>query len=247
MRLGKILTPAIFLFAATIVVFDIEQVFQNMLPPKQVDPNWAAISTWPDVEADVIEAQPDPNRRVTAIVIDDSGSMGMDIRAAKTAVVGALNAMTDTDRVAVLALNSGTLLSFTSVKEARGLLPARLAQLQSDGTTPLTRAVKDAQKLLANEASTMRGFGTFRLIVTTDGKADNEQSLTNTIQSLAQTTPIQLTTIGIGIEGRHVLRRDGIANFIDVENVSALEGALKAAVAENTDFTAITDFGASGG
>ncbi len=207
-----------------------------------VAPDWAAIAAWPGLQAEAIEAQPDPNRRVTAIVLDDSGSMERDIEAAKSAVTGALDAMTDGDRVAILALNAGTIMPFTPVEDARGALPDLLRPIVSDGSTPLTRSVEDAQSLLEAEAATVRGFGTFRLIVTTDGQADDSDALEEVIEALAAETPIQVTTIGIGIQGGHVLRREDLGSFVDVANVDALQAALQAAVAENSDFTAITDF-----
>jgi len=80
------------------------------------------------------------------------------------------------------------------------------------------------------------------VIVTTDGQADNPDALRAEIEALAAATPIQLTTIGLDITGRHVLRRADLGSFVDISDVSALQDALQAAVAENTDFTAITDF-----
>ena len=215
--------------------------------PEPITPNWAAIAAWPNLSSDTVEAQPDPNRRVTAIVLDDSGSMKSDMEAAKEAVIGALDAMAADDRVAVVALNAGTVLPFASVADAKSELPALLAPIASDGGTPLTSAIQSAQNLLAAEAAAARGFGTFRLIVTTDGAADDGRALDEEIERLAVSTPIQVTTIGIGIKGGHVLRRADLGSFVDVANVSALQGALEAAVAENTDFTASTEFGAQGG
>lgn len=212
-----------------------------------VTPNWAAIASWPSIQADLVEAQPDPNRRVTAIVLDDSGSMGADIGPAKVAVVSALEAMNPEDRVAVLALNAGTVLPFSSVSDAQSALPDLLRPIPSDGSTPLTRSIREAQGMLEAEAATVRGFGTFRLIVTTDGEADDNNALDAAIETLAASTPIQVTTIGIGISGGHVLRREDLGSFVDVANVDALAEALQAAVAENTDFTAITDFSDTGG
>ena len=214
----------------------------RIIKREPVIPNWAAIASWPTIQTDFIEAQPDPNRRVTAIVLDDSGSMGADIDPAKNAVVDALAAMAETDLVAVVALNAGTLLPFTPVEDALTVLPDILRPIVSDGTTPLTQSIKTAQGLLETEAAAMRGFGTFRLIVTTDGQADESAALDIAIEELAAGTPIQLTTIGIGIDGDHVLRREDLGSFVDVVNVAALKEALEAAVAENTDFSAITDF-----
>ncbi len=210
-----------------------------------VAPDWAAIEVWPNLETTTVDVQPDPNRRITAIILDDSGSMGSDITAAKQAVIDALDAMHEQDRVSVVALNAGTVLPFSTVKQARGDLVRALSPITSDGNTPLTAALQHARKLLEQEAGTARGFGTFRMIVTTDGQANDNPALDKAVRSLAQSTPIQLTTIGIDITGGHVLRRSDLGSFVDVANVGALEAALEAAIAENTDFTAITDFAES--
>ncbi|MEM9968038.1 MAG: vWA domain-containing protein [Pseudomonadota bacterium] len=215
-------------------------------PYVPVPPNWTAIAAWPPVEAAFISARPDPNRRVTAIVLDDSGSMGGDMEAAKASVVEALNAMSATDRVAVLGLNSGTILSFVDVAEARTALPLAIRPIESSGGTPLTPAMRAAQDLLEAEAAMARGFGTFRMIVTTDGVADEPDALRATVEDIARRTPIQITTIGIGIGGNHVLRRSALGQFVDISNVEAMGQALQAAVAENNDFIAITDFAETG-
>ena len=85
------------------------------LRPDPVQPDWTAIAAWPTAETTKVEAQPDPNRRITAIVLDDSGSMSADMDAAKQAIIDTLDAMQGTDRVAVIALNAGVVLPFTSV------------------------------------------------------------------------------------------------------------------------------------
>lgn len=234
-----------------IIGFVVTGPLRDQLPglgtPDPVIPDWAAITQWPSLQADLVAAQPDPNRRITAIVLDDSGSMGGDMEAAKAAVLGALDAMQDSDRIAVLALNAGTVLGFSDVGDAKAQLPALLEPIRSDGSTPLTRSITHARDLLAEEAATMRGFGTFRMIVTTDGQADDSDALDAVIERLAAITPIQVTTIGIGIRGQHVLRRQDLGSFVDVANVDALQEALQAAVAENTSFRAITDFEETGG
>lgn len=212
-----------------------------------VEPDWSAIAAWPDTVSESVEAQPDPNRRITAIVLDDSGSMGSDITAAKQAVIDALNAMAETDRVSVLALNAGVILPFTKVSDARDRLPAALRPISSSGSTPLTASIQSAQRLLEQEAANVRGFGTFRIIVTTDGAADNGDALNRAIARLAGSTPIQLATIGIGLRRGHVLQRSDLGSYVDVANVEALKEALEAAIAENTDFTAITTFSENGG
>jgi uncharacterized protein with von Willebrand factor type A (vWA) domain len=242
------LTPTLGILAVALIAWqNIDQGEKLTGERETVMPDWAAIASWPGIQADFLEAQPDPNRRVTMIILDDSGSMGRDLTAAKSAVVSALDAMKPEDRVAVLALNAGTVLPFSTVRDAERSLSKLLRPLESAGTTPLARSVTEAQAMLAQEAAHARGFGTFRLIVTTDGQADDGPALDAAIETLAATTPIQLTTIGISVGRGHVLRRDDLGSFVDVVKVAALADALQAAVAENTDFTAITDFGDAGG
>lgn len=207
-----------------------------------VTPNWASIAAWPATDSDTVDASPDPNRRITAIVLDDSGSMGDDIVPAKLAVVQSVAAMNPDDRVAVIALNAGVILPFTTVSDAEAPLRDALIPVISDGRTPLTSAVASAKQLLEDEAAMARSFGTYRVIVTTDGAADDGEALIALVEHLAETTPIQIATIGIGIEGGHVLRRDDLGSFVDVSNIDALQAALQDAVAENTSFDAVTSF-----
>lgn len=246
MKMDKIVVAAVVGAIGFAIFQEFNQGGAISAAPDPVAPNWAAIAAWPGIQTDAIEAVPNPNRRITAIVLDDSGSMGADIYAAKASVVGALDAMADNDRIAVLALNAGTILDFTSVDDARTRLPDLLDRVLSDGSTPLTASINGAKRLLEAEAANYRAFGTFRLIVTTDGQADDGDALGQAIEDLAETTPIQVTTIGIDISGQHVLRRGDLGSFVDVANVDALQDALQSAVAENANFAAITDFGATG-
>ncbi|MEM1274164.1 MAG: VWA domain-containing protein [Pseudomonadota bacterium] len=210
--------------------------------PNPVEPDWAAITAWPGAEAAEVEAQPDPNRTFTAIVLDDSGSMGTDIEPAKAAVLATIAALPADDRVAVIALNDGLILPFSAVEEAQRILPERLSRVTSDGSTPLTSAIQTARRSLAGEAARVGAFGTYRILVTTDGEADNGDALRDEIEDLARVTPIQVATIGVGIADRHVLARPDLAAFVTVRDISGLAAALQSAIAEEQDFTAITSF-----
>lgn len=234
-----------YLVVGAILFIGISQFQQNSGSASNtpVVPDWAAIASWPGVDADTVDALPDPNRVFTAIVLDDSGSMGTDIEAAKIAVTAALDAMKDDDAVAVIALNDGSILPFMPVADARIALPAPLARVFSDGSTPLTRALRLARQGLAEEAAKVGGFGTYRILVTTDGVADDGDALRREIEDIASQTPIQVATIGVGISGEHVLRRPDLAAFVSVSDISGLAGALQAAIAEEQAFSAITSFG----
>lgn len=211
-------------------------------PPEPVEPNWTAITAWPGAEAAEVEAQPDPNRVFTAIVLDDSGSMGSDMEPAKAAVLASLGSMDPQDRVSVIALNDGVILPFMAVEDALKELPVPLGRVRSDGSTPLTRAMQIAQDALASEAARSGAFGTYRILVTTDGAADDRGALTAEIETIARETPIQVATIGVGVNDRHVLARPDLASFVTISDISGLASALQSAIAEEQSFSAITNF-----
>ncbi|MEM9708730.1 MAG: VWA domain-containing protein [Pseudomonadota bacterium] len=237
-------TTILFFVIALVVYAAISNQGQEVVVEESVpiDPDWAAIDAWPGLEAGDVDAQPNPNRTFTAIVLDDSGSMGGDIVPAREAVVAALDEMAPEDRVAVIALNTGVILPFTAVADALPALVDNLRRVESSGGTPLTSAVNAARGALAQEAAVAGGFGTYRILVTTDGEADDSRALRAEIEDIARTTPIQVATIGVGIRGDHILRRPDLAAFVAIDNIEQLAGALRDAIAEEQDFSAITSF-----
>lgn len=241
--LNKSLPWLIGILVIGFIVWEEAGLNEVLAPETPVTPDWAAISAWPAVDTAQVEAAPDPNRQITAIVLDDSGSMSDQMEVAKQAVVGALETMQADDRVAVVALNKGVVLDFMRVEDARAVLADKIRPVRSDGSTPLTQAIQTAQLMLAEEGARARAFGTYRIIVTTDGAADEPGDLRQEIEEIARVTPIQVATIGIGVDGNHVLRRPAIASFVDISNASALGEALTKAIAESQDFSAVTTFG----
>ncbi len=212
-------------------------------PATPVTPNWDTIAAWPPTRDGMVDAIPDPGRNYTAIVLDDSGSMGSDIIAARAAVLSAREAMGPDDRLTVIALNAEEVIPFMTASDAAGILPQRLEAVNSTGSTPLTRAIRASRDALAAEAAVAGGFGTFRILVTTDGAADDNEALEAEIEDIARNTPIQIATIGVGIRGRHVLRRSDLAAFVAIDDVSELAAALRTAIAEEQNFSAMTSFG----
>ena len=99
-----------------------------------------------------------------------------------------------------------------------------------------------ARDLLSEEAARSRSFGTYRIIVTTDGAADDPDLLVREVIETVNKTPVQVATIGIGIGRRHVLNAEGHTSYVAVDDVGKLAQALQAAVAENASFDPITAF-----
>ena len=209
-------------------------------------PDWPAIAAWPpEDEGGGVEAAPDPERLTTVMVLDDSSSMNARMGAAKDAVTEAARLLPQSGRLGVLALNAGLVQEPAPAAEAAAALPSRLDPIRADGSTPLGPALMAARAMLEAEAARQRGFGTYRIIVATDGAADDELRLAEAVAGILTETPIQISTIGIGLGSGHVLNMPGHVSYVGVTDVSGLATALAAAVAENTTFEPITAFDAA--
>ncbi|MEM7190984.1 MAG: vWA domain-containing protein, partial [Pseudomonadota bacterium] len=145
-------------------------------------------------------------------------------------------------RVGVLALNGGMILPVTSAQEASRTLAAQLQPIQAGGGTPLGARLAQAEGLLTFEAQSRRGFGTFRILITTDGAASDEAIMNDTVADILSSTPIELATIGLGIGEGHALNVPGYTRYVSVGSVGELADALQAAAAEQTVFQPITKF-----
>lgn len=204
---------------------------------------WDKVSSWPGiVEPQPIDAKADPDFRATVFILDDSGSMGADIIPAKQAILTTLDRMEPTEKIAVMALNDGLILDFKSVNEAKSILPNRLMMVDSQGGTPLTRSVVQAREILRREAANSRGYGTFTMIVITDGAADSVRSLYLELVEIGTTTPIVINGIGIGTGENHTLNISGLTGFVPISNVDGLADQLSQAVAERSSYQPLTTF-----
>lgn len=205
--------------------------------------DWSAVSAWPAQDKNVaVEAVPNPRARTTVIVLDDSSSMGSQIDPAKEAIVRSLEFFGPDDRVGLLTLNRGVLLDVTDIETARAEIARILAPVISDGSTPLTEALSQGRAMLEAEGRRARGFGSYRLLVATDGEANEPESLFQEVADTVTRTPIQIFTIGIGIGRRHTLNAPGYVGFVSVKNISGLQAALESAIAEQTSFDPVTSF-----
>ena len=217
-------------------------------------PNWSAISAWPGATAETgnaeatssflgqVEANPDPAQVTTLILLDDSGSMGGRMGAAKDAVIQAVSQFPPESRVGVVALNAGLVLPVSTAAAAARELPGQLTRIEADGTTPLGARLAEALVILTQEAQKRRGFGVFRILVTTDGAASDGLRMNRAVAEILSTTPIELATIGVGIGEGHALNVPGYTSYVNVNSVGELAAALTAAAAEQTVFDPITSF-----
>ena len=211
------------------------------IDPAALVPDWTRISAWPGFEAPG-GSNPDPGQLSTVIVLDDSGSMGPMMLDAKQAVIDAVSQFPDNSRVAVIALNRGRVLDAVAVDEARASLPAAIDPVMADGKTPLGRALGTALDLLAQEAARQRGFGTYRILIATDGRASDAAVLRRAIAEILSASPVEVATIGIGIGEGHALNMPGFTDYVSVQGVDRLAAALAQVSAEQESFQPVTAF-----
>ena len=234
--------------AIGVVIFAIaiwDDLMQGEVTPQlqaDLSPRWDAVAAWPGVEADSAAADPEPDRTTTVLVFDDSGSMSDQIEAAKVAALEFAAKLPATTYLGAIGINSGVLVEPMPVREALPVLQSVLATVRADGGTPLTRAMRAAHDMLRNEAANQRGFGTYQILVTTDGAADDTGALTDEVVAILTASPVNISTIGIGIGDGHPLNLGGETRYVAIADVADLASALQEVAAEQTSFDPITAF-----
>ncbi|MEO0911686.1 MAG: VWA domain-containing protein [Pseudomonadota bacterium] len=249
LKKGAAVVPlAIFAAVAVSVIF----LSDGPPPPQQearvsapsaesLAPDWPRIAEWPVLDVEPL-SMPDPNLLTTVILLDDSGSMSAEMADAKAAVLSAAEQLPKGGKLAVLALNAGNVLEPTPVADAQALLPDALRNVIADGNTPLGARMLDAYRVLSEEAALQRGFGTYRLVITTDGQASDAGALREAMVQILSGSPIEVATIGLGIGEGHPLNMPGQTRYVSVDTVAEFATALSAATAEQTSFDPITSF-----
>jgi Ca-activated chloride channel homolog len=115
---------------------------------------------------------------------------------------------------------------------------ARLVSgIMPHGGTPLRSSIQLAAKVLTAQAQAQRGYGTYHLVVVTDGEADQGEDPAPYTRNLVATTAITMHVIGFCVDGRHSLDLKGYTQYASASNPETLERGLKAILAESSTFT----------
>ncbi|MBU0632515.1 VWA domain-containing protein [bacterium] len=191
-----------------------------------------------------LHADEDPTLRKNIIVIfDDSGSMAglinSRITRAKKATSQFIKHLPSTYNLGVYALNGGYVFSLQSVDaNQRKRATERINALKARGTTPITKALSLASKELRKQQQKQAGYGSYTIVIVTDGVADNPTAMFAEVDRVIE-QGITIKTIGIDIN-RHGLRE--VTDFVEASSVkqlvSAMQRAINAEVSSNTGFVA---------
>jgi Ca-activated chloride channel family protein len=126
-----------------------------------------------------------------------------------------------------LKLGSGNRAEFTRL----------VSMIQPQGGTPLRSSIQLAAKILTAQAQSQRGYGTYHLVVVTDGEADQGEDPGPYTKDLVTTTAIAVHVIGFCVDGKHSLDLKGYTQYASASNPETLEQGLKAILAESSTFT----------
>lgn len=177
------------------------------------------------------------------VVIDDSGSMDeamstksgriRRINAAKNALRTVLSNLSTDTKVGLLALNrqaeDGNWLYPLSTADRERLL-AVVNDLEAKGGTPLGRAMKAATDALL-AAREKDPFGTFRLLVVTDGEATDAVILESYLPDIVR-RGITIDVIGVDMQNDHSLATK-VHQYRRADDAEALNQAVAAVFAES--------------
>lgn len=173
------------------------------------------------------------------IVFDDSGSMGEDfggqrrLEAAKRGLKVVLKSVPKSTWIGLLALNAGWEYPLGSYDAGRMNAVIDTLDLGSGGT-PLARNIKAGADRLMQEREKQFGYGSYQLLVVTDGEETVNHDLIETYPPEVRARGLTLDVIGIGIGQEHALRKNA-HSYRSADNPRELEQAIREVFAERID------------
>lgn len=111
-----------------------------------------------------------------------------------------------------------------------------ITQLVPGGSTPLGEAMEIAVDTLEKSASQRLGNGSYKIVVITDGVANDELHVLHEVKWANLNTPIMTYTAGFCIGTGHPLNQPGETVYASASSADGLLSVLEAAVAEAQDF-----------
>jgi hypothetical protein len=178
------------------------------------------------------------------ILLDASGSMkaafqgtrGSRMDAAKSALKTVISKVPETTRVGLLVFSAANLTNdwaFPLGPRDDAQLFAKLDSIECRTDTPLGKYIKMAADRLLDERAKNFGYGTYRLIIVTDGEAQ-DQNLVERYTPEVIARGITVDVIGVGMKTAHTLARK-VHSYRGANDSKALDQALGEVFAEVHD------------
>jgi hypothetical protein len=175
------------------------------------------------------------------VVLDASGSMAEPLRGtgrskmevAKEAVIKVLSSVQEGTNVGVLvfsARNVETDLLYPLGPVERSRLEAAVRRVETGSRTPLGAYLKKGTDILLERRETQRGYGTFRLLVVTDGEASDPQLVARHLPDILS-RGVTVDVIGVDMRADHSLATR-VHSYRRANDPEALDRALAEVFAE---------------
>lgn len=178
------------------------------------------------------------------IIIDDSGSMAVRLRAntrisrmaaAQDALIQVLRDVPDNSQVGVLALNSKGQSGNWVIPMGpldRGDVEQQISSIRANGGTPLGAAMKVALNTLL-ESRQRQMYGTYRMLIVTDGEAGDPE-LVERYVPIARGRGFLLDVIGVDMPGDHSLATQA-NTYRRADDAASLAAAIADVFAETAE------------
>ncbi|MEQ6886406.1 vWA domain-containing protein [Salicola sp. Rm-C-2C1-2] len=215
----------------------------------------AVARTWPDAGD-----EPDPERLDTQltranymVVLDMSGSMATPecagsheskAHAAKAAMERWLAGVPDEANLGLIVFGQqGTSIRTPLGRNNRDPFLEAVHDASPEGGTPLQSAVAMAHQELERGARRQRGYGTYRLVVITDGEHSQGEDPRKEVGRIAghPANPIEIHTLGFCIEDS-ALNQPGTTIYRSAQNPEQLAQGLDSVLAESRTFVPTKEF-----
>jgi hypothetical protein len=181
------------------------------------------------------------------IVLDKSGSMEKSecsgntdkFTVARRAVQDFVDGLPAAAGVGLILFSSNVDLAVPLGGGNREAFRAAIRRAHTGGKTALRASLVRAWETLTRQAQAQNGYGTYRMVVITDG-ASSDGNPANLAKSIVAGSSITLSVIGFCVGRGHSLDVAGYTSYTTANNPEELAQSLKAVRAEVTAFDAAT-------
>lgn len=112
----------------------------------------------------------------------------------------------------------------------------------ADGGTPLFDAMKNAYSKITVQGQRQLGYGPYRIVVVTDGRAEpDSQDPRPIVDRIFKESPVEMITIGFCIGSSHALNQPGKTTYFEANDYTSLRNALRHVLAESSGYKDTTN------
>lgn len=193
---------------------------------------------------------PDAEIATTAnyyFVFDCSGSMGhgcagdQKMKGAKKSLLNFIEKVPTDANIGLLVFGVGEgngveeVVPLSPYNDVKDLFINKVKSLKDHGSTPLARATKAGTNKLIEQYKRQLGYGEYRLIIISDGDANDEGQFRKALNYTAKHSFISIYGIGLCMSGDNVLKNYTVM-YAEANDYDELEKALEATVSELEEF-----------